>query len=103
MFLPLAPNALPLTNEDFDMRISFFSIILLLQRIFFVIPVETGIQHVYGFQNPNWIPAGVYPVPRYRAGMTDGAVALFVGTVSFFFKKVAVIFLTEASAWLKVT
>jgi len=49
---------------------------LILQRIFFVIPVKTGIQHVYGYQNPNWIPA--------FAGMTDGAVALFVGTVAFF-------------------
>jgi len=49
--------------------------------------VKTGIQHVYGVQNPNWIPAGVYPVPRYGAGMTDGAVALFVGTVAFFLKE----------------
>ena len=56
---------------------------LVLQRIFFVIPVKTGIQHVYGFQNPNWIPA--------FAGMTDRAVALFVGTVPFFFKKVTVV------------
>jgi hypothetical protein len=45
--------------------------------------VETGIQHVYGFQNPNWIPA--------FAGMTDRAIALFVGTVPFFFKKVEVV------------
>jgi len=56
-----------------------FWIQLILQRIFFVIPVKTGIQHVYGFQNPNWIPA--------FAGMTDGVVALFVGTVAFFLKK----------------
>jgi hypothetical protein len=41
--------------------------------------VETGIQHVDGFQNPNWIPA--------FAGMTDGAVALFVVTVAFFLKE----------------
>jgi len=24
--------------------------------------VETGIQHVYGLQNPKGIPTGVYPV-----------------------------------------
>ena len=53
--------------------------------------METGIQHVYGFQNPNWIPAGVYPVPRYGAGMTDWAVALFIGTVPFFFKVAVVL------------
>jgi len=41
--------------------------------------VKTEIQHVYGFQNPTWIPA--------FAGMTDGAVALFVGTVAFFLKE----------------
>ena len=57
------------------------------QRILFVIPVKTEIQHVYGFQNPNWIPDGVYPVPRYGAGMTDGVVALFIGTVAFFLKE----------------
>jgi len=41
--------------------------------------VKTGIQDVYGLQNPNWIPA--------FAGMTDGAAALFVDTVPFFLKK----------------
>jgi hypothetical protein len=41
--------------------------------------VKTGIQHVYGLQNPNWIPA--------FAGMTDGVAAHFVGTVPFFFKE----------------
>jgi len=53
--------------------------LLILQRIFSVIPVKTGIQDVYGLRNPNWIPA--------FAGMTDGATALFVGTVPFFFKE----------------
>jgi len=52
---------------------------LILQRIFSVIPVKTGIQHVYGLQNPNWIPAS--------AGMTDGMAAHFIGTVQFFFKE----------------
>ena len=46
---------------------------------FFVIPVKTGIRHVYRFQNLNWIPA--------FAGMTDRVVALFVGTFAFFFKE----------------
>jgi len=41
--------------------------------------VKTGIQDVYGPQKPNWIPA--------FAGMTDRAVALFVGTVPFFLKE----------------
>jgi len=36
-------------------------------------------QHVDGFQTPNWIPA--------FAGMTDGAVEFFVGTVAFFLKE----------------
>jgi len=58
--------------KDSRIRVKF-----LVQEWFFsVIPVKTGIQHVYGYQNPNWIPA--------FAGMTDGAVALFVGTVVFF-------------------
>ena len=52
---------------------------LILQRIFSVIPVKTGIHHVYGLQNPNWIPAS--------AGMTDGMAAHFIGTVPFFFKE----------------
>ena len=29
----------------------------MLQRIFSVIPVKTGIQDVYGLRTPNWIPA----------------------------------------------
>jgi hypothetical protein len=41
--------------------------------------VKTGIQHVYGFQNSNWIPA--------FAGMTDGAEALFIGAAAFFLKE----------------
>jgi len=46
---------------------------------FYVIPVKTGIQDVYGLRNPNWIPA--------FTGMTDGTTALFVGTVPSFFKE----------------
>jgi hypothetical protein len=41
--------------------------------------VKTGIQDVYGFQKPNWIPA--------FAGMTYGATALFVDAVLFFQKE----------------
>jgi hypothetical protein len=52
---------------------------MILQRLFFVIPVKTGIQDVYGPQKLNWIPA--------FAGMTDRAVPLFVGTVPFFLKE----------------
>jgi hypothetical protein len=46
---------------------------------FFVIPVKTGIQDANELQKSNWIPA--------FAGMTDGAAALFVGTVPFFLKE----------------
>ncbi len=60
------------------LRLLNFSLIVL-QRLFFVIPVKTGIQDVYGPQKLNWIPA--------FAGMTDRAVALFVGTVPFFLKE----------------
>jgi hypothetical protein len=63
-----------------DRRLNFDPVhLLILQRIFSVIPVKTGIQHVYGLQNPNWIPAS--------AGITDGVATHFVASVPFFFKE----------------
>jgi hypothetical protein len=60
----------------------FKKMILILQRLFCVIPVKTGIQAPSLRKQgtiKNWIPV--------FAGMTDGAAALFVGTVPFFLKE----------------
>jgi len=46
---------------------------------FLVIPVKAKIQLAFKFQNINWIPA--------FAGMTEGAVALFVGIAVYSLKK----------------